>query len=48
MVSRGDTMHAEAVRVTYDASVITLRDLLDVFFKHVDFGIVFHHVFDKI
>ena len=31
LVSRGTTMHAEAVRVTYDSSVLTLNDLLSVF-----------------
>ena len=35
-VSRGDTMHAEAVRVTYDANVVSLPDLLDVFFDAHD------------
>ena len=35
-VSRGDTMHAEAVRVTYDANVVSLADLLDVFFDAHD------------
>ena len=31
-VCSGRTGHAEVVRVTYDASAITFRDLLDVFF----------------
>ena len=31
-VSRGDTMHAEAVRVYYDSSVLTFEDLFGVFF----------------
>ena len=35
-VSRGSTMHAEALRVTYDRSVISYEDLLDVFFDAHD------------
>jgi len=35
-VSRGDTMHAEAVRVSFDASVISMGELLDVFFDAHD------------
>lgn len=35
-VTRGDTMHAEAVRVVYDAAVLPLRDLLSVFFDAHD------------
>ena len=31
-VTRGDTGHAEAVRVTYNPAVLSLKDLLDVFF----------------
>lgn len=31
MVTRGDTMHAEAIKVTYDSAVISLKDLLSVF-----------------
>jgi peptide-methionine (S)-S-oxide reductase len=31
-VCSGNTGHAEVVRITYDPSVITFRDLLDVFF----------------
>ena len=31
-VCEGDTGHAEVVRVTYDPSVVSFRDLLDVFF----------------
>ena len=31
-VSRGNTGHAEAVRVTYDSTAISLESLLDVFF----------------
>ena len=35
-VSRGSTMHAEAVRVTYDASILSYEDLLAVFFDAHD------------
>ena len=31
-VCEGDTGHAEVVRVTYDPTVVSFRDLLDVFF----------------
>lgn len=31
-VCKGDTGHAEAIRITYDPSVIRYADLLDVFF----------------
>ena len=31
-VTRGDTMHAEAVKITYDPSVISFADLIAVFF----------------
>jgi peptide-methionine (S)-S-oxide reductase len=31
-VCGGDTGHVEVVRVTYDAAVVTYRDLLDIFF----------------
>ena len=32
MVTRGDTMHAEAVRITYNPSILSYADLLSVFF----------------
>lgn len=32
-VSRGDTLHAEAVRITYKPSLISYEDLLAVFFE---------------
>ena len=35
-VSAGGTGHAEAVQVIYDAHMVTYRELLDVFWKHVD------------
>lgn len=35
-VSRGDTGHAEAVRIGYDPSLIDLKDLLTVFFGSHD------------
>ena len=35
-VSRGHTGHAEAVQVLYDPARITYRQLLDVFWRHVD------------
>lgn len=35
-VTREDTGHYEAVRVTYDPTVITYAQLLDVFWKNVD------------
>ena len=35
-VSAGVTEHVEAVQVFYDPSVITYKELLDVFWKHVD------------
>ena len=35
-VCRGDTGHAEAVRVRYDASRLTLRNLLSAFFTIID------------
>ena len=35
-VCTGRTAHAEAVRVTYDPSVITYRDLLEIFFSTHD------------
>ena len=35
-VSRGGTGHAEAVQVHYDPDKITYRELLDIFWRHVD------------
>ncbi len=35
-VSAGSTGHAEAVQVTYDPAKITYKELLDVFWRHVD------------
>jgi peptide-methionine (S)-S-oxide reductase len=35
-VSRGETGHAEAVKVTYDTTKLKYSDLLDYFWKHVD------------
>ena len=35
-VSAGGTGHLEAVQVFYDPSIITYKELLDVFWKHVD------------
>jgi len=35
-VSSGSTRHIEAVEVKYDASVISYKQLLDVFWRHVD------------
>jgi len=35
-VSRGETGHVEAVQVHYDPTKITYRELLDVFWRHVD------------
>ena len=35
-VSEGDGMHAEVIRVTYDAAVLTYEDLLIVFFGSHD------------
>jgi peptide methionine sulfoxide reductase msrA/msrB len=35
-VSAGVTGHAEAVQVTYDPAKITYKELLDVFWRHVD------------
>jgi len=35
-VSAGDTGHAEAVQVIYDPATVTYRQLLDIFWKHVD------------
>jgi peptide methionine sulfoxide reductase msrA/msrB len=35
-VSAGGTGHAEAVQVRYDADKITYKELLDVFWRHVD------------
>lgn len=35
-VHRGNTKHAEAIRVTYDPSKVTYGDLLDVFFDSHD------------
>jgi peptide methionine sulfoxide reductase msrA/msrB len=35
-VSAGGTGHAEAVQVTYDPAKITYKELLDVFWRHVD------------
>lgn len=35
-VCRGDTGHAEAIRITFDPSVISYADLLDVFFATHD------------
>jgi peptide methionine sulfoxide reductase msrA/msrB len=35
-VSAGGTGHAEAVQVRYDPAKITYRELLDVFWRHVD------------
>jgi peptide methionine sulfoxide reductase msrA/msrB len=35
-VSAGTTGHVEAVQVTYDPSRVTYRQLLDVFWRHID------------
>lgn len=35
-VSRGDTGHAEVIRIEYDASLISYKDLLTVFFATHD------------
>lgn len=35
-VTYGDTGHYEAVRITYDPSVVTFRDLVDHFWRTVD------------
>jgi peptide methionine sulfoxide reductase msrA/msrB len=35
-VSAGGTGHAESVQVTYDPDKITYKELLDVFWRHVD------------
>ncbi len=35
-VSSGATGHAEAVRVVYDPQVISYRELLDFFWRHID------------
>jgi len=35
-VSRGGTGHLEAVQVHYDSKIITYKELLDVFWRHVD------------
>jgi peptide methionine sulfoxide reductase msrA/msrB len=35
-VSAGGTGHAEAVQVTYDSNQVTYRELLEVFWRHVD------------
>lgn len=35
-VKHGDTGHAETVRVEYDADVLTLRELLELFYRIID------------
>ena len=35
-VSRGDTGHTEAVRVSYDAAKVGYETLLDYFWRHID------------
>jgi len=35
-VSTGTTGHFEAVRVTYDPSVVSYRELLDIYWRHID------------
>jgi peptide-methionine (S)-S-oxide reductase len=35
-VSRGDTGHAESVRVLYDPNKVTYAQLLDYFWRHID------------
>ena len=35
-VSAGGTEHAEAVQIVYDPSKVTYRQLLDVFWRHID------------
>ena len=35
-VSAGGTGHAEAVQILYDPSTVTYRQLLDVFWRHID------------
>lgn len=35
-VSSGNTGHFEAVRVSYDPSVISYEELLDIYWKHID------------
>jgi methionine-S-sulfoxide reductase len=35
-VSLGDTGHAESVQVTYDPKVVSYKELVDYYFRHVD------------
>ncbi len=35
-VSQGTTMHREAVQVTYDPSIISFDEILDVYWSHID------------
>lgn len=35
-VSTGNTLHREAVRVTYDPTVISTKEVLDVYWTHID------------
>jgi peptide methionine sulfoxide reductase msrA/msrB len=36
MVARGDTGHREAVQVTYDPSLVSIDEILDVYWSHID------------
>lgn len=36
VVSEGKTQHREAVQVTFDPSVITLEEILDIYWSHID------------
>jgi methionine-S-sulfoxide reductase len=35
-ISTGRTGHAEAIRITYDPSIITYSELLDIFWRNID------------
>ncbi len=35
-VSKGETLHREAVQVTYDPDVISIDEILDVYWSHID------------
>jgi peptide methionine sulfoxide reductase msrA/msrB len=35
-VSRGDTLHREAVQISYDSSILSTEDILDIYWSHID------------
>ncbi len=36
VVSKGDTLHREAVQIIYDPEVVSIEEILDVYWSHID------------